>query len=237
VPHGRRRQAITAITGRPSIEPPRRILERPPIGRPRLYQDVQRRAAFDAGPAVQIGATTTSKPSNISPRSPARSALSPTSTVARSRPVFNSSDESVAEVFLVGARARRDRSRRVARHLCPDDPDVADLVAAIRTAAAESRTTLTAHSVCESSRAAEMAKRARSSWSLRFSAGRNPGKSPTGSRNVPNFWRPRPKTWLGIDCQGRVVGPPSQAICLGPSQDHGSAVVWRTTILRMSACL
>ena len=37
-----------------AIEPPRRILERPPIGRPRLYQDVQRRAAFDAGPAVQL---------------------------------------------------------------------------------------------------------------------------------------------------------------------------------------
>lgn len=27
----------------PPPEPPRRVLERPPLGRPRLYEDVQRR--------------------------------------------------------------------------------------------------------------------------------------------------------------------------------------------------
>jgi hypothetical protein len=139
----------------PSIEPPRRIVERPAIGRPRGDGAVRRLPGMPTEP--------------FDWRRDDKQALKYLTKVASSISVvadhdgcaiatgYNSNDESVVEVFwMAPGRARSVAAR--ARHLCPVNPEVEDAVAAIRSAAAKSRTTLTAHDVAIG-RAREMAAR------------------------------------------------------------------------------
>jgi hypothetical protein len=103
-----------------------------------------------------IGATTTSKPSPIF-RSSGAGAISIIADVdgASIRVGYDPADVETVETFWLPAAKARSiaaRARNIAAELMPGpgnnpDADVADLVAAIRRAAAESRVTLTAYDV------------------------------------------------------------------------------------------